>query len=121
MEITACDAQTLYQTAKNMVRRGSNYLTCDGYTDYFWNDPTPGILLHDGKFHDFYAIKLDTGDICGVLTNDTETTNCLIVSDHKIKLTPHYDLEHAIQSLITDRKRGDAQSWHSLLHLSCSA
>lgn len=106
MEISTFDIQTAYQTAKNMINRGTNYLPDNGYCNYFWDDLIPGILLQDGQFHDFYAIQLDTGEPYGVLTDDNQETVYLIDSKQNTTITSTDDLESTIQELITTRNHG---------------
>lgn len=56
--LTHDDLIILKNTAINVVAANKSHTQCGQYTLYFWDYTVPGILLSDGNYYKFAAIKL---------------------------------------------------------------
>lgn len=57
-QLTNDDLIILANTAINVVAANKSHTRCGQYTLYFWDYSVPGILLSDGNYYKFTAIKL---------------------------------------------------------------
>lgn len=57
-QLTHDDLIILANTAINVIASDKSHTQCGQYTLYFWDHIVPGVLLSDGHYHKFAAIKL---------------------------------------------------------------
>lgn len=57
-DLNELDELTLMNTAANLVAMEKSRMDYPNYLLYLWEDSVPGVLLSDGYFHDFCAMKL---------------------------------------------------------------
>lgn len=57
-QLTHDDLVILANTAINIVAADKSHTQCGQYTLYFWDYTVPGVLLSDGNYYKFAAIKL---------------------------------------------------------------